>query len=108
MPKIKFIEHDGTVHEVEAVDGSTVMEAAIQNGVAGIVAECGGGCTCATCHVYVDESWTEKVGPPASVEEESELDNAFDVRPNSRLSCQIKVTPELEGLVVHTPSYQGR
>lgn len=108
MPKIIFIEHDGTVHEVTAEIGSTVMEAAIQNGISGIVAECGGGCTCATCHVYVDQAWTEKVGPPASIEEESELDNAFDVRDNSRLSCQIRVTDELDGLVVRTPSYQGR
>ena len=107
MPKITFIEHDGTKHEVEAEIGSTVMETALQNGVTGIVAECGGACSCATCHVYVDEAWRKKVGPP-SEEEEEQLDNAFDVRPNSRLSCQIKVTEELDGLVVRTPSYQGR
>jgi 2Fe-2S ferredoxin len=107
MPKITFIEHDGTVHNVEAELGATVMETALRNDVSSVVAECGGGCTCATCHVYVDEAWTEKVGA-AGAKEEEELDAAFDVRPNSRLSCQIKVTAELDGLVVRTPSYQGR
>jgi len=75
--------------------------------VTGIVAECGGGCTCATCMVYVDEAWTGKVGKP-NEEEEDQLDFAFDVKPNSRLSCQIKVTEALDGLVVRTPAYQGR
>lgn len=107
MPKITFIEHDGTVHEVEAEIGATVMETALRNDVSSIVAECGGGCTCATCHVYVDEAWTEIVGRP-SPDEEAELDAAFDVRDNSRLSCQIKVTQALDGLIVRTPSYQGR
>ena len=107
MPKIIFIEHDGTRHETEGEIGSTVMETALKNGVTGIVAECGGSCSCATCHVYVDEAWFPKVGKP-SPEEEEQLDNAYDVRPTSRLSCQIKVTEELDGLVVRTPSYQGR
>ena len=107
MPKITYIEHDGTVHTVEAELGSTVMETALKNDVSSIVAECGGGCTCATCHIYIDDAWTEIVGPP-SADEETELDAAFDVRPNSRLSCQIKVTDELDGLIVRTPSYQGR
>jgi ferredoxin, 2Fe-2S len=107
MPKIIFIEHDGTRHETEAELGATVMETALKNGVSGIVAECGGSCSCATCHVYVDEAWFAKVGKP-SLEEEEQLDNAYDVRPTSRLSCQIKVTEELDGLVVRTPSYQGR
>ena len=107
MPKVTYIEHDGTVHTVEAELGSTVMETALRNDVASIVAECGGGCTCATCHVYVDEAWLEKTGAP-SPQEETELDAAFDVRPNSRLSCQIKMTAELDGLIVRTPSYQGR
>ncbi|MDO8876416.1 MAG: 2Fe-2S iron-sulfur cluster-binding protein [Pseudolabrys sp.] len=107
MPKVTFIEHDGTVHTVEAELGATVMETALRNDVSSIVAECGGGCTCATCHVYVDEAWVEKAGAP-SPQEETELDAAFDVRPNSRLSCQIKVTEDLDGLVVRTPSYQGR
>ncbi|MEI7803993.1 MAG: 2Fe-2S iron-sulfur cluster-binding protein [Hyphomicrobiales bacterium] len=107
MPKITFIEHDGTPHTVDAEIGSTVMETAIRTGVPGIVAECGGGCSCATCLVHVDEAWAEKLDP-RSDEEETQLDFAYDVRPNSRLSCQIKVTEALDGLVVHTPAYQGR
>ncbi len=107
MPKITFIEHDGTVHTVDAETGSTVMETALRNDVSSIVAECGGGCTCATCLVHVDEKWFERVGPPSS-EENDMLDAAFELKPTSRLSCQIKVTEELDGLIVHTPSYQGR
>jgi len=107
MPKITFIEHDGTAHTVEGEIGSTVMETALKNDIAGIVAECGGSCTCATCLVHVDEKWSAIVGPP-SAEENDMLDTAFEVKPTSRLSCQIKVTPELDGLIVHTPSYQGR
>jgi 2Fe-2S ferredoxin len=107
MPKITFIEHDGTVHTVEGEIGSTVMETALRNDVASIVAECGGSCTCATCLVHVDEAWSPIVGPP-SADEEYQMDAAFEVKPTSRLSCQIKVTEELDGLVVRTPSYQGR
>lgn len=107
MPKITFIEHDGATHTVEAELGSTVMEAALRNDVASIVAECGGSCTCATCLVHVDDAWSAVVGPPTS-EEEDMLDSAFEVKPTSRLACQIKVTGEMDGLVVHTPSYQGR
>ena len=107
MPKITYIEHDGTQHIVDAEIGASVMETALKGGVTGIVAESGGCCTCATCLVHVDEAWTDKVGS-RSEEEEDQLDFAFDVRPNSRLSCQIKVTQELDGLVVHTPAYQGR
>ena len=107
MPKITFIEHDGTAHTVEAELGSTVMETALKNGIAGIVAECGGACTCATCLVHVDEKWFPMVGKP-SPEEEDMIDFAFEVTETSRLSCQIKVTEELDGLIVRTPSYQGR
>ena len=106
MTKITYIEPGGSRIEVDAENGSTVMENAIMNGVTGIVAECGGACTCATCHVYVDPAWTEKVGGP-SVMEEDMLDFAFDVRENSRLSCQIKVRDELDGLVVNVPTRQG-
>ena len=106
MPTITFIEQDGTRRTVDAETGSTVMEAAIRNGIPGIEAECGGACSCATCHVYVDEAWSEKVGKPSLMEEDM-LDFAFDVRPTSRLSCQIKVTDELDGLVVNTPEQQG-
>ena len=107
MPKITFVEHDGTLRTVDAEVGSTVMEAALRDGVTGIVAECGGGCACATCLVHVDDAWIKIVGA-ASQEEEEMLDTAFDVKPTSRLSCQIKVTEALDGLVVRTPGYQGR
>ena len=107
MPKITFIEPDGTRHTVEADLGSTVMEAALKNDIGGIVAECGGSCTCATCLVHIDEAWSPIVGTPHP-EEDQMLDAAFEVKPTSRLSCQIKVTDELDGLIVHTPSYQGR
>lgn len=107
MPKITFIEHDGTTHTVEAELGATVMETALRNDVSSIVAECGGSCTCATCLVHVDEAWFAKVGKP-SEEEDQMLDSAFEVKPTSRLSCQIKVTEDLDGLIVHTPAYQGR
>jgi 2Fe-2S ferredoxin len=107
MLKITFVEHDGTIHEVEAEIGETVMEAAMRGEVSGIVAECGGSCTCATCHVYVDEAWLARTGD-RSADEEDQLDNAYDVRANSRLSCQIKMSEDLDGLLVRTPSYQGR
>ncbi|HUD51878.1 2Fe-2S iron-sulfur cluster-binding protein [Parvibaculum sp.] len=105
MTKIIFKEHDGKEHAVEVENGMTVMEAAIKNMIPGIDADCGGACACATCHVYVDPAWMEKVGKPESMEEDM-LDFAFDVRENSRLSCQIKVTDALEGLVVTTPEKQ--
>ena len=105
MPKITFIEHDGIKHEVSAETGMTVMEAAVKNSVPGIEAECGGACSCATCHVYVDEKWCETTGQPEEMEEDM-LDFAFDVRDTSRLSCQIKVTDELDGLVVQVPEKQ--
>lgn len=106
MTKITFVHKDGQTIETEAQNGATVMEAAIMNAVPGIVAECGGACTCATCHVYIDDAWSETVGGPSMMEEDM-LDFAFDVRPTSRLSCQIKVRDELDGLVVHVPSRQG-
>jgi 2Fe-2S ferredoxin len=106
MPKITYIEHDGKERTVDAEVGATVMETAIRNSVPGIVAECGGACSCATCHVHVDEAWSEKAGPPSPMEEDM-LDFAFDVRPTSRLSCQIKVSAELEGLKVTVPERQA-
>ncbi|HRJ69538.1 MAG TPA: 2Fe-2S iron-sulfur cluster-binding protein [Beijerinckiaceae bacterium] len=106
MPKITFVAADGTRRTVEAENGSTVMEAAIKNGVPGIEAECGGACACATCHVYVDAEWTAVTGKPEPTEEDM-LDFAFDIRPNSRLSCQIKVSDKLDGLVVQTPTKQA-
>ena len=106
MPKITFVSADGTRRTVEAETGSTVMEAAIRNKIPGIDAECGGACSCATCHVYVDEDWKEQVGDPSPMEEDM-LDFAFDVRPNSRLSCQIKVVEALDGLTVTVPERQA-
>ena len=106
MVKITFIDVEGTARTVEGEVGSTVMETAIKHGVPGIEAECGGACACATCHVYVDEAWREKVGAPSPMEEDM-LDFGFDVRPNSRLSCQIKVSDALEGLIVTTPERQA-
>jgi ferredoxin, 2Fe-2S len=105
MPKITYIEHDGTERTVDAEVGATVMETAIRNSVPGIVAECGGACSCATCHVHVDEAWSAKVGPPSPMEEDM-LDFAFDVREESRLRCQIRITEKLDGLVVKVPSKQ--
>ncbi len=106
MPKITFIQPNGSQQDVVAEAGSTVMEAAIRNRVVGIEAECGGACSCATCHVYVDESWTGPIGQPAAMEEDM-LDFAFDVRKNSRLSCQIKLTEALNGAIFHVPARQG-
>ena len=106
MPKITFIAADGQTYETEGEVGSTVMETAIMNGVPGIVAECGGACTCATCHVYVDDAWRDAVGGPSMMEEDM-LDFAFDVKDSSRLSCQIKVRDNLDGLVLHVPTRQG-
>jgi 2Fe-2S ferredoxin len=105
MPKITYIEFDGTEHAVDVRSGLTVMEGAIKNNVPGIDADCGGACACATCHVYVDEAWREKTGK-ASAMEESMLDFAQNVQPNSRLSCQIKVTDQLDGLIVRMPEEQ--
>ncbi|SHO66967.1 ferredoxin, 2Fe-2S [Pseudoxanthobacter soli DSM 19599] len=106
MARITYITFDGTTYEVDAAPGSTVMENAVRNDIPGIDAECGGACACATCHVYVEPEWMEAVGSAEPMEEDM-LDFAYDVRPNSRLSCQIKVTPELDGLVVHTPERQA-
>ncbi|HEX3945070.1 MAG TPA: 2Fe-2S iron-sulfur cluster-binding protein [Rhizomicrobium sp.] len=105
MPKIKYIEHNGQPHEADVPVGWSVMEGAVKNLIPGIDADCGGACACATCHVYVDPVWQEKL-PPKSDMEETMLDFAQELQPNSRLSCQIKVTPELDGLVVCTPKSQ--
>jgi ferredoxin, 2Fe-2S len=106
MPKITFIDTAGASQTVDGEVGSTVMETAIKNGIPGIEAECGGACACATCHVYVDEAWMEKAGTASAMEQDM-LDFAYDVRPTSRLSCQIKVTDELDGMVVTTPDRQA-
>jgi ferredoxin, 2Fe-2S len=105
MPKIKYVEHNGKEHEIEVPNGWSVMEGAVKNLVPGIDADCGGACACATCHVYVDQAWLAKLTPKQDMEE-TMLDFAQDLEPNSRLSCQIKVTPELDGLVVRMPKSQ--
>lgn len=105
MPKIKFIEHDGTENVVEAEPGMSVMNAAIDNMVPGIDADCGGECSCATCHVIVDDDWINVVGRPGE-QEESMLDLNPDREENSRLSCQIPVSDEIDGLVVQLPEFQ--
>ena len=105
MAKITYIEHNGTRHEIDVKNGLSVMEGAIKNNIPGIDADCGGACACATCHVYVDAAWKDKTGT-ASAMEESMLDFAENVEPNSRLSCQIKVSDALDGLVVRMPESQ--
>ena len=105
MPKITFVPHSGAERVVDAALGKSVMEAAVHNSVPGIEAECGGACACATCHVYVDEAWRAATGEACDMEQ-SMLEFAQDVRPSSRLSCQIKVTQELDGLIVRLPESQ--
>jgi ferredoxin, 2Fe-2S len=105
MAKITFIQHDGSEMTVEGIPGMTVMETAVKNGISGIDADCGGACACATCHVYIEPDWREKVGARNPMEEDM-LDFAFDVRDNSRLSCQIKVSDALNGLRLRVPEKQ--
>jgi 2Fe-2S ferredoxin len=105
MAKITYVEFNGKEHVVDVKTGLSVMEGAVKNNIPGIDADCGGACACATCHVYVDENWADKTGSQSAMEE-SMLDFAENVEPNSRLSCQIKVTDELDGLVVRMPQSQ--
>lgn len=106
MTKIQFISHDGHTKTIEATNGMSIMDVATKNGVPGIDADCGGACACATCHVYVDTEWLDRVGSPTQTESDM-LGFVQEPRPNSRLACQISVTPALDGLVVHTPPSQG-
>lgn len=105
MPKITYIEFNGTPHEVEVSTGLSVMEGAINNSVPGIEAECGGCCSCATCHVYVDPDWKEITGKADALERDM-LESVMDLRETSRLSCQISVTDEMDGLIVELPELQ--
>jgi 2Fe-2S ferredoxin len=105
MAKIKFVEHSGKEHVVDVQAGNTVMEGAVKNMIPGIDADCGGACACATCHVYVDNAWLSKLEPMQEMEK-TMLDFAEGVEANSRLSCQIKVSPTLDGLVVRMPKSQ--
>jgi 2Fe-2S ferredoxin len=105
MAKITYIDFDGAETSVEVKPGLSVMEGAVKNNIPGIDADCGGACACATCHVYVDEAWREQTGKPSAMEE-SMLDFAENVQEGSRLSCQIKVTPAMDGLIVRMPESQ--
>ena len=105
MAKIKYIEHNGKEHIVEVQNWLTVMEGAVQNDIPGIDADCGGGMSCATCHVYVKEDWYDKL-PKKEMGEDDMLDQAYEPKSNSRLSCQIMVSDELDGLTVYMPEKQ--
>ena len=106
MAKITYVTHDNQIHTVEVQNGLTVMEGAVQNDIPGIDADCGGGMACATCHVYVNDEWLDKI-PTKEDGEEDMLDMAFEPKKNSRLSCQIIVSDKLDGLKVNIPSKQG-
>ncbi len=106
MTKITYITHDSKTHEIDVQNGLTVMEGAVQNDIPGIDADCGGGMACATCHVYVKEEWLDKL-PKKEDGEDDMLDMAFEPKQNSRLSCQLIVSDDLDGLVVNIPSKQG-
>ena len=105
MPKITYIEHDGKTHTIEVASGLSVMEGAVQNNIPGIDADCGGSMACATCHVFVKEEWFNKL-PKKEDGEEDMLDMAFEPKKNSRLSCQLMVSDQLDGLVVNLPEKQ--
>ena len=106
MPKITYIEHNGKSHVVDVPNGLSVMEGAVQNNIPGIDADCGGSCACATCHVYVDENWFNKL-PAKEDAEQDMLDMAYEPKKFSRLTCQITVGDELDGLVVKMPLKQS-
>lgn len=105
MPTIKYIAHDGAQYEAEVASGTSVMQGAVDNLIDGIVGECGGSCSCATCHVYVAEPWASRLPPPDAMEKDM-IECVLEPRDNSRLSCQIKVTDELDGLEVNMPASQ--
>jgi ferredoxin, 2Fe-2S len=106
MTKLSFVSSAGERYDLDVPNGTTAMENAVRNSVPGIEAECGGACACATCHVYVDPDWKDVVGEPEAMEEDM-LDFAWEMRPNSRLSCQIKMRDDLDGLVLHVPARQA-
>ena len=106
MPRITYVSHGGQSLSVDAAIGMTVMRAAVTNGIPGIDADCGGACACGTCHVFVDPAWADRLPAPTSAENDM-LDLVNDLEPTSRLSCQIDVTAELDGLIVRTPARQG-
>ena len=105
MIRLTLIEHGGTPHEVSASAGSSLMQAAVDNAVPGIDADCGGGCACGTCHIKVPAEWRERVGAPNDIESMI-LDQTHERDDHSRLACQITLEPQLDGLVVHIPEFQ--
>ena len=105
MPTIVFIEHDGKEHDVQAEAGRSVMQAAVENAVPGIVADCGGSCSCGTCHGFIDPAWLARI-PPAGTAESALLEGLLELKPNSRLTCQIAVTVDIDGMVVRLPKSQ--
>jgi len=105
MPTVTFIDHAGASYQVEAPLNRSLMQVALDHSVPGILGDCGGSCSCATCHGYVDERWAEQL-PPRSETEEFMLEGVPDLRGNSRLCCQIRMTPALDGVVVHLPEEQ--
>jgi 2Fe-2S ferredoxin len=106
MPKVTYIEFDGSEHPVEVEAGYSAMEGALRNGVPGIDGDCGGMAACATCHVFVDETWLDRVGPPVTEQETEMLGLATERKANSRLACQIELSPALDGLVLRMPEKQ--
>ena len=106
MPKITYIEHNGKSHVIDVSNGLSVMEGAVQNNIPGIDADCGGACACATCHIYVDKNWYDKLPAKESAEEDM-LDLAFEPNKFSRLGCQIIVTDKLDGMILEMPSKQA-
>ena len=105
MVKISYIENNGTSHTVDVAEGLTVMEGAVQNNIPGIDADCGGGMACATCHVYVKDEWFDKINKKSEGEDDM-IDQAYEPKKSSRLSCQIQVSSEIDGLEVHLPEKQ--
>jgi 2Fe-2S ferredoxin len=105
MPQVIYVNHDGSSQEIEVPSGTSVMQGAVDNLIDGIVGECGGSCSCATCHCYVDEAWVGKLPPPDGMERDM-LECVLEPRSNSRLSCQIKMTDALDGIVINLPESQ--
>ncbi|MGD9662083.1 MAG: 2Fe-2S iron-sulfur cluster-binding protein [Porticoccaceae bacterium] len=105
MPTVTFISHDGNAQEVHTEPGTSVMQAAVDNMIDGILGDCGGSCSCATCHCYVDEAWIDKLNPPSDMEKDL-LTCVQEPAENSRLSCQISVTDDLDGLIIKLPESQ--
>lgn len=105
MPKVTYIHHNGKEYVVDVATGANLMQAAIDNSVPGVLGDCGGACACATCHVFVDAEWAERVGAAADVEADL-IDGLIETRPTSRLSCQLIMSDQLDGIVLHLPEQQ--